>query len=101
MRRVRAMLQERTETDNNDETTIVYKTVDTLYVSVTTSGGREFWDAKKRQPTLTHQVDARYDARIKPKMRLVFGSQVLDIEAVYDPNQRGQQTLMFCTEVVQ
>lgn len=101
MRRVRASLQNRVETVSDDETLITYTTVDTLSMSVTTSGGREFTAAKKLQPELTHQAECRYDARIKPKMRLMFDGVVLDIRAVYDPTHRGRQMLLMCAEVVQ
>lgn len=96
-----AQVQQRVETDQDAETIVSYKTVATLRVGVTTNGGREFWEARKRQPKLTHQVECRYNTVVQPNMRLVVGALVLQIESVYDPEQRRERLLLMCEEVVQ
>lgn len=75
--------------------------VATLYADVTTSGGREFWEAKRMKPELTHQVELRYRADIVGGMRFVFGNSVLSIESAADPEQRRVRTLCMCKELVQ
>jgi len=75
--------------------------VATLWAKVTTTGGREFWEAKKLNPELTHQVEVRYTADVAPGMRFRLGDRVLRIVAAQDPEERRVRLLCLCTELVQ
>jgi SPP1 family predicted phage head-tail adaptor len=80
---------------------VSFDTVATLWANVTTAGGREFWEAKKLVPELTHQVELRYRSDVAPGMRFVFRSAVLRIHAAPDPDERRVRLLCMCTELVQ
>jgi len=43
--------------------------------------------------------DIRYLAGVTPKMRLVVGSRVMEINAVYDPSQKRERLEIVCTEL--
>lgn len=80
---------------------VSFTDVATLWASVTTVGGREFWEAKRLVPELTHQVELRYRAGIVGGMRFRFGATVLHIESSIDPEQRRIRLLCMCKELVQ
>jgi len=43
--------------------------------------------------------DIRYLDGVTPKMRLVVGSRVMEINAVYDPSQKRERLEIVCTEL--
>lgn len=43
--------------------------------------------------------DIRFIAGVTPKMRLVVGSRVMEINAVYDPSQKRERLELVCTEL--
>lgn len=43
--------------------------------------------------------DVRFIAGITPKMRVVVGSRVMEINAVYDPSQKRERLEILCTEL--
>lgn len=99
----RVRLQRQTLTDDlvgSDDA--AYVDVATLWANVTTSGAREFWEAKRLNAALTHQVECRYRADIAPDMRFRFGDRVLRVVgAPMDPDGRRIRLLCMCTELVQ
>lgn len=42
--------------------------------------------------------EIRWVAGISPKMRVKIGERILDIEAVYDPSQKGERLELICVE---
>jgi SPP1 family predicted phage head-tail adaptor len=80
---------------------VSFRNVATLWANVSTSGGREFFEAKKLVPELTHQVEIRYRADVTPGMRFVLRNSVLRIHAAPDPDERRTRLLCMCTELVQ
>jgi SPP1 family predicted phage head-tail adaptor len=81
--------------------TLTATDVATLWAGVTSSGGREFYEAKRSNPELTHQVEIRYRSDIVAGMRFLFGSRVLRILAPIDPDGRRIRLLIMCEELVQ
>lgn len=75
--------------------------VATLWANVTTTGGREFYEAKRLTPELTHQVEIRYRTDVGPGMRFLYGAAVLRILAAPDPDGRRIRRLCMCQELVQ
>lgn len=62
--------------------------------------GREFVAAQAAQAGITARLTIRYMAGITPKMRVVHGSDIYNIEAVLpDPTLRRHLTLMVSTGV--
>lgn len=75
--------------------------VDVVDARVETAGGREFWEAKRLTPELTHEVEIRYRSDVKAGMRFIYEDAVLRIHAARDPEGRRIRLLCFCTELVQ
>ena len=62
--------------------------------------GREFIAAQAAQAGITARMTIRYVAGITPKMRVVHGADIYNIEAVLpDPTLRRHLTLMVSTGV--
>ena len=62
--------------------------------------GREFVAAQAAQAGITARMTIRYMAGITPKMRVVHGADIYNIEAVLpDPTLRRHLTLMVSTGV--
>ena len=62
--------------------------------------GREFVAAQAAQAGITARLTIRYMAGITPKMRVVHGADIYNIEAVLpDPTLRRHLTLMVSTGV--
>lgn len=80
---------------------VSFDDIATLWANVSTAGGREFWNAKKLTPEITHQVEIRYRSGIIGGMRFVYGDRVLRINAAPDPDERRVRLLCMCTELVQ
>lgn len=74
--------------------------VATMWANVSTTGGREFYGAKKLNGELTHQVEIRHRAEVRAGMRFVYGAAVLRIESAIDPEERRLRLLCMCTELV-
>jgi phage head-tail adaptor, putative, SPP1 family len=100
--RHRVRLQrEQTEDDLAGADNVSFIEVDTVWADVRTSGGREFWEAKKLTPELTHEVEIRYRDDVVAGMRFLYGTQVLRIQAPVDPDGRRISLLVMCQELVQ
>lgn len=75
------------------------KTVDALVRPAT---AREAEVAKGLRGLITHKVALHYDpdlAAIDPTWRVVFGSRVLNLVGVYDPDERGRDLMLDAVEV--
>jgi SPP1 family predicted phage head-tail adaptor len=51
------------------------------------------------QATATHKVRIRYRADLDEKMRVIWRTRVLQVEAVQDPDQRTRETVLMCLEI--
>jgi len=100
--RRRAILQriDLAEDSANGDTTAPTD-IATVWAGITTSGGREFYEAKRLNPELTHQVELRYRTGIVAGMRLVVGDAVLRVIAPIDPDGRRRKLLVMCQELVE
>lgn len=72
----------------------------TVWAQVRPLSGREAYRARQVIATATHSVRIRNRSDVTPKMRVVHGSKVLNIEAVQDPDTRHEETVLICTEAV-
>lgn len=60
--------------------------------------GRERFDAQQVNPTVSHKVTIRFLSTVEPAMRVLFGTRKLQIDAVVDPQERGEMMELYCTE---
>ncbi len=73
------------------------------WVSISTTGGREFRAAQALQPELTHEIRGRFRTDVSAKHRLSYVAnnvrRSFTIEAVIDPEERHEQLVCHCTEI--
>ena len=80
--------------------TITWTTLATIWAGITSSGGREFWQAKQTNSEVSHLVLIRYRAKISPRYRLVYGSRTFEILSVVNPDEGLTGLRLMCKEVV-
>lgn len=71
----------------------------TAYASITPLSAKEFFKAGV-QAEATHKVEMRYLKDIKPKMRVLYGTRVFDIESVINVREENKTLQLICTEVI-
>lgn len=70
-----------------------------LYAAVEPLEGRELFSAQQVAAEISHRVRIRYHAGVVPKMRVLFGSRVFDIQSAMSIEERGRETHLYCREV--
>jgi len=70
----------------------------TVWGEVVPSSGRENISAEALQSSETHIVTIRYRSGVTPKMRIMYGSRILDIQSVLDENERHRTMNLSCVE---
>lgn len=82
---------------------ITLSDIGSWWVSVNTTGGREFRAAQQLQPELTHEIKGRFRPDVTAKHRLVYVSnnttRIFNIHSVIDPMERHEQLVCFCSEL--
>lgn len=76
--------------------------VATVFASIddlATAGYREQDIAKTIAATVSHVVRMRHNASIKAKWRLKFGTRFFHVNAAIDVQERGRETICYCTEL--
>ena len=73
--------------------------VATVWAAVEPLRGREFLEAQMAQAAATIRVRIRYRADLTPEMRVVYGSQLLNIRAVIDVEGRHRELWLMCEEI--
>jgi len=71
----------------------------TAYASITPLSAKEFFKAGV-QAEATHKVEVRYLTEIKPKMRVLYGTRVFNIESVINVREANKSLQLICTEVI-
>lgn len=61
--------------------------------------GRELFAAQQVDGEVTHKVIMRYDSGVTSKMRLLFGSRVLNIESIININEANRDMELICKEI--
>lgn len=75
-------------------------TVATVWAAVEAVGGTEYQAQDGVHGALTHRVRIRYRTGITRTMRVLWGTRVLEIESVEDPDDRQRELHLLCREVV-
>jgi SPP1 family predicted phage head-tail adaptor len=83
--------------------TLTWGTYATIWALVTPVRGqeRQISAAAQELATLAYQVRMRYRSDIDPRMRVVWGTKVLDIESIYDPTGRYAELILLCRDVLE
>lgn len=74
-----------------------WATVCTVWARVTPNLGSERFVADQIKSAVDARVSIRYRAGIEAGMRVVMGSQILNIDAVVDVQQAHVELLLLCT----
>lgn len=79
---------------------IAWVDVATVWASVLpkASGERFISGAAQELAKISHTVRVRYRSGITPKMRLAWGSRLLYVETLTDPNGRRRELVLMCEE---
>lgn len=70
----------------------------TVRASVEPLIGREYFAAQQVQATSTHKIRIRYLSGLVPKMRVLFGVRVFDIESILNVNERNEEIVIMAKE---
>jgi len=68
------------------------------WASVEPLSGAERFAAQQVNPSVSHKVTIRALPGVTPKMRVLYGTRVLEIDAVLDLEERGEAMQLLCTE---
>ena len=63
--------------------------------------GKEFWTGKQLDAEITHKLVTYYDSGIsslRPKDRVLFGTRIFDIQAVWNVDEANRQIDIMATE---
>lgn len=78
--------------------TETWATVATVWASVESVTGREYFAGAQVQSEVTTKVRIRYRSGIVPTMRVVHASRVMEVQAVL-PDARSKELLLMCRDV--
>ena len=70
----------------------------TVWASVETPSGREYFFSQQIKVEITHKVKIRYRDDLTEKMRILFGTRVLAIESILDIKERHEVFEILCRE---
>ena len=76
-----------------------WATLATVWAQVSPITGREFVSAEQTMSGATVRVRIRRRADVTPRMRLVHGSRIYDIQSVADVDSKGIVTEMIAEEI--
>jgi len=72
----------------------------TVWAAIEPLRGREYFDAQQINAEVTSRIRIRYRPGIKPKMRVVYGERIFDIQSVIDVEERHKEIHLMCKEVI-
>lgn len=70
----------------------------TVWAAVEPIQGREFWAQQQVQSEVKVRVRTRYISGVLPNMRISYGSRILDIVEVIDPQEKHEELQLMCSE---
>lgn len=71
-----------------------------VWAEIIPGSSREFIAAKSINAELTHEIRIRYLSGVTPKMRILYGTRVFDIEPPRNIRERNEELLIMATEAV-
>lgn len=93
--RHRVQIQQRIETPNEfGEPVVNWNTIATRWGAIEPLTAKELIAAQQVQSDVSHKIRMRYYAGLTPKMRLVKGVRVFNIDGRFNPSEQGGTTEM-------
>lgn len=77
-----------------------YRDVAEVWAAIRAQGGSEDMEPEHPTAQLSYQVTIRWRDDVTPRHRLLYGTRVLNIQSVVDPNETRKMLLLQCREVV-
>lgn len=84
--------------DGGGGATSSWSLVAEVWAAIRAAGGTERMSAEALGARVTHEVWIRHRADVTPAMRLLAGTQMLDIRAALDPDGRRRWLKCLCEE---
>ncbi len=72
----------------------------TVWAAIEPLRGRERLHAQQLETPVTHRVTIRHRDGVTAKMRIKFGTRILNIRAVVNPSERNRTLELLCEEGV-
>jgi len=99
--RHRITIQQPVESSNTfGEVEKTWQDIATVWASIEPLRGREYFDSQQINAEVTTRIRIRYRPGIKPKMRVVYGERIFDIQSVIDVEERHKEIHLMCKEVM-
>jgi SPP1 family predicted phage head-tail adaptor len=99
--RHRIVIEQVAETQDPDGSVIeTWSSFANAQASIEPISGREYFAAQTTQTDMTHRINLRYIAGVKPKMRVKFGSRIFDILSVINVGERNRELQLMCRESI-
>ena len=76
-----------------------WSTYDEVWAEFLSSTAKELYRAKQANAEVTHGIRIRYRPRVEFTDRVLYGTRVLDITDVQDPQERHVEILLICKEI--
>jgi len=99
VRNRRVTLQERAAgVDSDGKPNGAWTAVSKPWVMIEPLRGKELIDAQQAKMKTTHKVTMLYRAGVVGKQRLLYGTRVLNIDGVINPNESNEILELMCVE---
>lgn len=96
-------IQQNTPTrDANGGLVDAWAALATRWAAVVPLNGKEYFTGKQEASEVSHRVRIRHDpvvAAVTPKMRILCGTRIFDIESVINPREANREIVMMCREL--
>ena len=76
----------------------IWKTLHTVWASISPITGREILDAGAERSDITARIVIRWFDGLNTKHRIKFGERIFDIKVVIDDKERTRQYNLMCKE---
>lgn len=78
-----------------------WATFATVWAFVKPLRGHEYFQAQQMQAKVTHNIKMRYRQGVTHKMRVRYGSRILNIVSVINPDEKGRELVLMCEEAAE
>jgi SPP1 family predicted phage head-tail adaptor len=97
--RTKITVQEKTDTiSDSGQAVSTFSTFRDIYADIRTPSGREFFGQDKFNATVSHVVTIRWLEGIKPEMRILWGTRILNIIYINEDRQHARMMQLNCME---
>jgi len=92
-------IQQKTDVvSDSGEAVATWSTYAAAFADIRTPSGREFFGQDKFNATVSHIVTVRWVTGIKPEMRVLWGSRILNIIYINEDRQHAKMMQLNCME---